>query len=193
MIRNNIVTLVIHSILIFLLVFLRWDKLNCELPFFITTTVCIVLCVIYVLLGYWFLKDNGSFIKNILSTAAIIILGFVIWEYCFGKIDYNLLNASFGDDGSVSQWWMWHDSIWVYFSAFTLPSYIITFPIEFIFSILYINNVSMSVIDVTRLFYIFMPSVMFCFGICLKKKIWRDRLLNLLCELSYWLSYPRSR
>jgi len=193
MIRNNIVTLAVHSIFIFLLVFVRWDKLNSELPFFITTTVCLVLCVIYILVGYLVLKDNGSFMNNILSTVSIIILGLVIWEYCFGKIDYNLLNASIGDDVGTSQWWMWHDSIWVNFSAFTLPSYIITFPLEFIFFVLYINNIPMDVIDATRLFYIFIPSVMFCFGIGLKKEIWRNQLLRFLCELSYWFSYPRSR
>jgi len=173
-IRNNLISLIVHSTTIFIIAFISWDKLNLELPFFITVMICILLSAIYISIGACTMVNNGAFIKNLFSTSSIIILGIVIWTICFTKIDYNHLYSAFGDDGFVTEWWMWHDSFWVYFDAYKLAAYTFTFPIEIAFMILYINEFHMMIIDIINIFYIFMPSFLFCFGIYIKSR-YKDR------------------
>lgn len=178
MIRNNVISLIVHGILIYALVFLQRDELSLTLPFSTTVVVCVLLSLLYIAIGYSLMKDNGSFLKNMLSTASIIVIGFVIWISCFIRLDYIHLYRNFGDDGFVSEWWMWHDSVWAYFDAYMLPSYTVTFVLEIIFLFLHLNMFPMIVIDTARAIYILIPSMFFCAGIYLKRVRQQKHILN---------------
>ncbi|GAA0078600.1 hypothetical protein UT300005_29790 [Clostridium sp. CTA-5] len=142
--------------------------------------IIILLIILYILYGFCFLDNLGSFKKNYLSVITFVIIGAVVWGICFHNTDYKFLNHYSGDDNFLCQWWFDHDYKWQYFSSFSLLKYI-TFPIEIITSLINNNfndiSTEASNSDILNIYHIFLPSLFLCVGIKARIKFKRNKII----------------
>lgn len=157
MVKNNIYSVGIQIIMT--IIFLSITKINVSI---IGSGLAIFS---YIAFGYLFLSDRGTVRKNFCSVSFIVIIGILIWAFCFINTNYKeaipLYNINV--DSILEPWYVDHDLIWRYYETYIDMFLIIIYPLKIILVLLVTRHPVLT--DIFYFIFLLIPSFLLCLGI----------------------------